>query len=379
MRAEAAPRGAALLFVCFLLVACQARDGATPAGPVVFFDAAGNRMVIDQPPAAAGEPKPEAGMELAPIAQADARTDAPPPATTAIDETAYLPAEEFERQMEERSGNRFFMLPDGTGTYSAVTAATLAAGQPPPPPVVSGEGAPGQLLACPPGGEPLKYLLEVEDESRAHTLAFPAIDPSLKTRQRYAGYRLHIPPGVERVRLSGFHGKGGSPDVVVLQARAGVPLAVINNYATESIPENLFRYAMVRGSMPILAGGGKARELVVMEGGWARRVLPRECRPDQAGHKSTGGKVAIEFVGDNGGKKPVAAKQPRQVPADGSQPAAPAAGSDAAPAAVPDGGQPVETKVGQQAEQNVEQNVEQNAGQQAEQQAEQKVEQNAER
>lgn len=304
MRADAASRGAALFLVSSLLLAC-ASDGSAPAGPVVFIDAAGNRMVVDRPAiAAATAPKPEAGMELAPITEALVRTDAPQaalPAPEPIDKSAYVDAEEFERQMEEKSGNRFFMLPDGTGTYSAVTAATLAAGEPPPP-EVAGEGSPGQLLACPPGGEPLQYLLQVDDESRAHTLEFPVLDPSLKSRQRYAGYRLHIPPGVEQARLSGFHGKGGSPDVVVLQAIDGVPLAVINNYATESIPENLFRYAMVRGSMPILAGGGKARELVVMEGAWARRVLHQACRPEQAGHKSTGGKIAIEFVGGTGGK-----------------------------------------------------------------------------
>lgn len=345
MRADAASRGAALVLVSSLLLAC-ARDGAAPAGPVVFIDAAGNRMVVDAPAiAAATAPKPEAGMELAPITEALVRTDAPTvmPAPEPIDESAYVDAEEFERQMEEKSGNRFYMLPDGTGTYSAVTAATLAAGEPPPPPEVTGEGAPGQLLACPPGGAALKYLLRVEDESRAHTLEFPVLDPSLKSRQRYAGYRLHIPPGVEQARLSGFHGKGGSPDVVVLQAIDGVPLAVINNYATESIPENLFRYAMVRGSMPILAGGRKARELVVMEGAWARRVLHPACRPDQAGHKSTGGKVAIEFVGGNGGKKPAAAKNSRSAgPAPGA-----AADPQAAPEAGPDAGQKIEQKAEQ--------------------------------
>lgn len=317
MRVDAASRGAALVLVSSLLLACQARDGSAPSGPVVFIDAAGNRMVVDAPAiAAATAPKPEAGMELAPITEALVRTDTPAvmPAQEPIDESAYVDAEEFERQMEEKSGNRFYMLPDGTGTYSAVTAATLAAGEPAPPPEVTGEGAPGQLLACPPGGEPLQYLLQVEDESRAHTLEFPVLDPNLESRQRYAGYRLHIPPGVEQARLSGFHGKGSSPDVVVLQAVNGVPLAVINNYATESIPENLFRYAMVRGSMPILAGGGKARELVVMEGAWARRVLHRACRPDQAGHKSTGGKVAIEFVGGTGGKPTVKKSEPKAEP-----------------------------------------------------------------
>lgn len=315
MRADAVPRGVALFLVSSLLLACQARDGAIPAGPVVFVDAAGNRVVVDSPAiAAATSPQPEAGMELVPIREAISRDDAVPVAPEPIDESAYVDAEEFERQMEEKAGNRFYMLPDGPGSFSAVTAATMNAGEPEPSPDVLGEGAPGQLLACPPGAAALQYLLTVEEELRAHTLEFPARDPTLKTNQRYAGYRLRIPPGVEQVRLSGFHGKGGSPDVVVLQAIDGVPLAVINNYATKSIPENLFRYAMVQGSMPVLAGGGKARELVVMEGGWARRVLHSACRPDQAGHTSTGGKVAIEFLGSSAGK-PATVKKSAPAPA----------------------------------------------------------------
>ncbi|HEY0663631.1 MAG TPA: hypothetical protein VGD18_03395, partial [Thiobacillaceae bacterium] len=168
MRADAVSRGAALFLVSSLLVAC-ASDGSAPAGPVVFIDATGNRVVVDRPAiAAATAPKPEAGMELAPITQALGRTAAPPVATPEpLDPSAYVDAEEFERQMEEKSGNRFYMLPDGTGTYRAVTASTLAAGAPLPPPEVTGEGAPGQWLACPTGSEPLQYLLEVEDESRA--------------------------------------------------------------------------------------------------------------------------------------------------------------------------------------------------------------------
>lgn len=299
MRADGVLRTAMIALVSSLLFACQAPDGARPAGPVAFVDVSGHRVVIDDSKL---PPEPVVARAAAATPSVVASSAAPSPATAGIlDEAEYVPAEEFERQMDEKAGDRFYLVPDGKGGLGPVTAKTLEAGEPAPAAPVVGELPEHQepLLACPPGGARLEHLLLLDDKARALTLDFPVHDPTLKTRQRFAGYRLKIPSGATGVRLTGILRNGASPDVAVLQAIDAVPLAVVNNYATESIPETPFRYAMVKGAMPVLMGSGGARELVVIEGGWARQVLDTMCRPERGAHTATGGRVVVEFVGNS--------------------------------------------------------------------------------
>lgn len=304
MRAAAMSR--CLLATVFIawLAGCAERT-AGPLGQVVFVDAAGNRMVVDDSrPPAPGVNRMQAIPGVEPGLPLPVREVAEPPP----DDADFLPVEEFEKRMEEKAGQRFFLLPDGQGGYEGVSASTLAAGDPVPP-AGSGKTPAPVMLACRPGHPALEHLWLLDEGGRSHNLEFPVRDPTLKTRQRYAGYRVPIPEDTREIRMTGIFRDGASPDVVALQAEAMVPLAVVNNYATESVPENLFRYAMVVGVMPVLGEGRAVRELVVLEGGWARQVLDRSCRPAQGPHKSVAGKVAIEFL-RSGGRTAAGTNQP---------------------------------------------------------------------
>lgn len=206
----------------------------------------------------------------------------------------YIDAEEFEQSLERRSGERFYTLPDGLGGQTVVSAETMQRTVP-----EAGTAEPEHdtdpWLSCPPGG-PLEHLWLLDEGGRAHTLVFPAYDPTLTTRRRYAGYRLPIPTGVDAVRVTGIIRQGLAPDVAVMQTGGAGSIAVVNNYATESIPETLFRHAMVSGTVTLPAGDPETRELVVMEGGWARRTLDVSCRPVPVANSSHAGKVTVEFL-----------------------------------------------------------------------------------
>ncbi len=292
MRVDAMSRGLILFSCVFWLAGCAGRTTA-PSGPVVFVDAMGHRTVVDDRSALA--PPAESHRAVDKLI-GEAPQSASPVVTTPapINDDEFVPSEEFERSMNEKSGQRFYMLPDGSGRLEGVTASELLADQ--AVQAVTPTAEHSTLLACKPGLPPLAHLLLLDEGGRAHNLEFPVHDPTLKTQQRYAGYRLPIPPETRSVRLAGVLQKGESPDVVVLQANGGVPIAVVNNYATESIPENPFRYATVRGEMALLGSATASRELVVMEGAWARKTLDKSCRPEQGAHRSVSGKVSLEFL-----------------------------------------------------------------------------------
>lgn len=290
------------LLAAAALVGCQQRpaDGAASAGPVTFVDAAGNRMVVDVPvDASAAAPAREAWVDSATTAQAVLSDGTAPGSSTAIpaatlDATTYVDVEDLERQVLERNKERFYLLPDGTGGQQVVTAGAidLSTGARTPAYTVT-PGPRATPIACP-ASAPLAHLLPADERHRQYSLQFPVTDPEFAGR-RYAGYSIAVPDGVRLARVMAIVRGGLSADVaVVLADQAGVALAVVNNIATESIPESAFRYAMVGANVPLDTSPG--RRLVVLEGPWARKVLPQVCRPAERPATSVTGKVSVEFL-----------------------------------------------------------------------------------
>lgn len=298
------PRYLFLLLVAAALAGCQQRaaDGATSAGPVTFVDAAGNRMVVDVPvDAATAAPARSAWVDAASAGQGEAAVPAgvAPGASTVIpaatlDATTYVDVEDLERQVLERNKERFYLLPDGTGGQQVVTAGAidLSTGARTPAYTVT-PGPRATPVACPVSA-PLAHLLPADERHRQYSLQFPVTDPEFAGR-RFAGYSIAVPDGVRLARVMAIVRSGLSADVaVVLANQAGVALAVVNNIATESIPESAFRYAMVGANVPLDAKPGL--RLVVLEGPWARKVLPQVCRPAERPATSVTGKVSVEFL-----------------------------------------------------------------------------------
>lgn len=267
----------------------------------MFVDAVGNRMQIDTS-ATAPERRADAVQAASPEAPAAASAEepAPTPATTWEGET-YVDVEVYEEEAKKRADDRFYLLPDGLGRSTPVKAAALEAD---PQAVADAQrAAPMPLLACPPT-QALGHLLRLDAAGAMQTLDFPVYDPTLNTRRRYAGYVLPVPPSVNAVRVTAFMRARMTPDVVVLQTNGdGVPQVVVNNFATETIPEGLFRYGKVVGTVPLVSGESPQRDLVVLEGSWARKVLPDVCRPTGSSGQTHVGQVMVEFLTSSGSEK----------------------------------------------------------------------------
>lgn len=270
-------------------VACQqAGRAASPGGPVSFVDAAGNRMLVDMPSAT-----PVVAQPILPDAEipGSASVQAAP---DDLSLEAYPDSEQLSRERRALDNKRFYALPDGTGGRQVVTSEVLNAMAP-------SEDEPGdrgpdtELLPC--GKAPaMPYLLAVDEAAVQHSLVFPVLDPSFSKR-RYAGYSVPIPPAASTARILTILKNGLRADVVVFTADStGVPIAVVNNIATETIPETLFRYAMVATNVPLSVGAAGQR-LAVVEGTWARKLLPATCRPPAPESGSAvSGKVSVEFT-----------------------------------------------------------------------------------
>lgn len=305
------PRYLAALLLAAVLPGChRAADSGAPAGPVTFVDAAGNRMVVDVPSAGSASvaPAQSAWIDMANAEQGDGQPSAgtapgqsSPLTADALDTTTFVDVDDLEREVRERNKERFYLLPDGMGGKQVVTAGAMdltASGQTPAYTITSGPRA--VFLACP-ASAPLAHLLPEDDRHRQYSLMFPVTDPEYAGR-RFAGYSIAVPDEVRLARVLAIVRSGTSADVaVVLTDRAGVALAVVNNIATESIPESAFRYAMVGANVPLDPAPGL--RLVVLEGPWARKILPAACRPAERSAVAVAGKVSVEFLLE-GQKKP---------------------------------------------------------------------------
>lgn len=312
-----------MLSFLFLACSCTAPASRPGAGSVTFVDAVGNRMQVDVPPpadqpptATDGKPaRPAAAMPEVPAAPAMTEvpaTPAPPargelpqaPAAAGADTgrvefggEVYQDVDRLDPAQQQRAGERFYQLPDGQGGRQVVTASTLGMNDGPPLPPAPRPVFEDHVLPCAAGAASLEHLLETRASRADLLLKFPVYDPTLDTRRRYAGYRIAVPENTESLAVRAVVGKQGAPDVLLVLADADMrPWMVVNNNATENIPENLFRYAMVAMDVPLGASVPKGSWLVVIEGPWARRVLADECRPSARIGTAVSGQLTIRFV-----------------------------------------------------------------------------------
>ena len=252
--------------LAFLLVACSARQPESVAGPVVFFDAAGNRMLVD---VEATRPSPAPAVD-APVSDpgsvVEGKLPAPGPVRTDIPETVtgatglstadYPDADELLAKSRESEKERFFVIPDGTGRTSTLS--------------VDG----GTLdMARSARSEPLVALswqscrivapLLAREAALAQQLEFPVNDG----RHKYAGYMLVLPDDAAIVELWAYEVRGERAAPLLARVdEEGRIVAVVNNMPTESIPESRFAYARLGGKR-MLSGlpAGTARRIAVLD------------------------------------------------------------------------------------------------------------------
>lgn len=259
------------------LAACQGaapRSTAGQPGEVVFVDAVGNRMRVD-------------------VAHVPAKV----PSASEFGGEQFVDVDTLDQQAEQRSRDRFYPIPQPNGERGIVSARAL--GAEPAGSVTQAEPAPqtlAELKACS-HGPVVEHLLVREVPALHVDLAFPAYGDSLAPQRRYAGHALPLPAGAVTVRLWAIVQGATAPDVVALLVdRDGRVSAVVNNIATESIPENLFRYGRVGSVIPLPREAASGARLVVMEGHWARKMLPVECQPAISPGSAVAGRVTLEFL-----------------------------------------------------------------------------------
>ncbi len=260
-----------------VLVACQSaapHSTAGQPGEVVFVDAAGNRMLVD-------------------VVHESAKL----PSASEFGGEQFVDVDTLDQQAEQRSRDRFYPIPQPGGERGIVSARAL--GAEPAGSVALAEPARqmlAELKAC--SHRPvIEHLLVREAPAQHVDLLFPAYGDALAPPRRYAGHALPVPTGAVAVRLWAIVQGATAPDVVALLVdREGRVSAVVNNIATESIPENLFRYGRVGTVIPLPRATVSGERLVVLEGHWARKMLPVECHPAASPGLAVGGRVTLEFL-----------------------------------------------------------------------------------
>lgn len=222
------------------------------------------------------------------------------PANLSLDAADHVDADLMDQELERRRADRFFMMPDGTGSVRTMKAVQLDPAlrdETPGRPVAAGEGVgaagAGFWQACARGGL-VPGLADRKDSARRHVLSFPA---AVGQTFRH-GYRVPVPPGATDAAFSTVVGKGKAvhPVLAVLDDQ-GALVSVAYSQPTETVPETRFRYARVgfRVILPTVAGG---QSLAVLDAVSAKRFL-RACGLDETvavpHPPSATGTVILEF------------------------------------------------------------------------------------
>lgn len=259
------------------LAACQGaapRSTAGQPGEVVFVDAVGNRMHVD-------------------VAHEPARS----PSASEFGGEQFVDVDTLDQQAEERSRDRFYPIPLPGGERGIVSARAL--GAEPAGNLTQAEPERqtlAELKMCS-QGPVIEHLLVRETPALHVDLVFPVYGDSLAPLRRYAGHALPLPAGAVAVRLWVIVQGTTTPDLVALLVdRDGRVTSIVNNIATESIPENLFRYGRVGSVIPLPREAASGERLVVMEGHWARKILPVECQPATSLGAAVAGRSTLEFL-----------------------------------------------------------------------------------
>lgn len=259
---------AGLLLAC-VLTGCATRDAApVPAGeraPAVFYDATGKRVLVDVAAPDAARP--------------DSPAEAPAPAPgDRFQGESYRTEEEVNRELATRTGERFYMIPGAGGSAppEKLTAAELGVDPdkprkaPPPGPMPTAD-----FLACP---APVRVEGLVGGPVRGRQASIDL--PIVMADGPRPGYALLF--GRRPARLNVWSVIQGAPpvDVVValLDERNQV-VAVVNNFATETIPDSLFRYGKVGGGIDLDQAPWPVAGIAVLGVREAARLLPAGCLP----------------------------------------------------------------------------------------------------
>lgn len=295
-----------LSLACLLcLAACshqQASDAAaTLTAPVVFVDAAGNRMSIVEPVA----PPPPGAAVTPPAAESEARAspgglaeaaqavateagESPHPAFPAgaaeFQGEHYLDSGQMDQELARRNQQRFFLVPDGSGRQQTLSAGNIGAFEP-------GEPAPQYPSPVWQTCRVILPLLPVK-ERRFHELRFPASDG----KQNYAGFRLQVSEGLDHLTLWSYRQRGHQAIPVLARLDIeGRVLEVVNNMPTLSIPETSFRHARSGGRLDMREQ--HFAQLAVLDAGLLRDRLSGECRmPGLVQDAATDGVVTLQFT-----------------------------------------------------------------------------------
>lgn len=263
-------------FFCFVLcvAGCQGSGAgrAAAGGQVVFVDVAGNQMMVD---VAASSPDDELSWAG----------------------EVYEDTESFEARVQERGADRFFVVPDGSGSTQTLMADdVVGVADPSYRDDVVGVTDPSYSDAhwvhC---AVPVALALLPVAAQQRHTLAFPVIEKGL----RYAGYRVPLPAMPLTARAQGlsvwsYVRKGRHVDVLIaaLNEDDGNITAVIDNMATETIPESAFRYGSVGGSVRLAGAADPVpTQWAVLDGEWVRASAPGACWPPIAVGPASAGQV----------------------------------------------------------------------------------------
>lgn len=259
-------RNALIVFLSVLLIAaCRSSpEQGSVAGPVVFIDAAGNRMTV-------------AGATGTGSAQADANPAEAPEATTSTQASlptkdfrgeGFVDSEDFEKELEERQSERFFVIPDGSGLRQTLPAGAIGAGtQRITAPVEPTTSAGWQVCRV------ILPLLELKPAAR-YDVSFPAMDEDSVV---YGGYLLPAPPRSSRMTVWSYVRKGIRAEPVLARVdEQGRVLSIVNNMPTQSIPETGFRYASVGGNVSLNHFAGSAR-FALLDGARLQGKLPPAC------------------------------------------------------------------------------------------------------
>lgn len=268
-----------------VLLGCQhSPDARNVAGPVVFIDAAGNRMVVNTAP----EPAKPGGV-TAPVTPAEeaAGNNTTPATELPFAGEMYVDAAEVERDLAKRDEQRFFIVPDGTGGRQYLPAGAIGAGEgsgPPPPEAV----ATAAWQTC----RVIVSLLVLPLDDR-HELVFPVKDEQLK---RHAGYLLPVSEQTNAVTLWSYVKESGRPMPVLARVDVeGRILAIVNNMPTQLIPETRFRYGKVGGSVSIPAAVVSSGRIAVLDGALLRDKLPPSCGLVTSSDYVSDGQVSLQF------------------------------------------------------------------------------------
>lgn len=282
---------AAAAGVIFLLVGCTA-TGDHSGGVAAYVDPVSGRQVVIEVPAS------EAAPALPSLPSTEAASTRQSYGLPIADDAEYIDADVLDRELLQRDGERFFVLPDGTGVTRPVAAADLGAVRP------SGVVDAGSLSrqAAIPQGEiwrtcssgPVLPVLPVGAERR-HVLSFPAVSGE----RRHAGYRIPVPAGRQFLELwSVVRGDGAVMPVLAQVDGQGRVVAVAYSVPTQTQPETPFRYARLgfRLILPAIPPDGS---LVVLDAALVQALLPPDCRPvsppDIKVRPVAGGTMTLDF------------------------------------------------------------------------------------